>query len=262
MISSSSKEPSALQGRQHIEQLQKEHYDQIARQYARHFENEYAEQYRRSIVELAFAGMDLKGKKVLDALCGGGELSSYFVERGAEVVGLDISETFCRIYGERFGRDKAICASVLQTGFADNSFDVVVAAGLHHLHPHVTEGVGELARVLKPGGLFFYWEPVAGTLFNAVRRVWYKFDRKYIKENEAAIDVDGLTESLSPSLREIKRIYVGNLAHLFVLQTMALRIPLGLLRFYAPAFISLEKILNRLQLKWFSCNVVGLMTKR
>ncbi len=253
---------SSPHARGDVERLQKEHYEEVAPTYVRYLQNEHAEKYRRSILNLAFNDVDVTGKKVLDAMCGGGELSSYFVSRGADVIGADISENFCRIYGERFGQDKALCTSVFETGLADETFDIVAVAGLHHLHPHVDRGFGELGRVLKPGGLLFFWEPVKGTFFDLLRKVWYSLDRKYIKENEAAVDIEQMVGEAAKQFKELRRAYVGSIAHLLVLQALILRIPLGFLRFYAPVCIPLEGFLNRLQLKWLSCNVVCLMKKR
>jgi len=94
---------------------------------------------------------------VLDVACGTGDLSLALAGAGrAQVVGLD----FCRPMLER-ARDKAAADSrrlpfvegdALRLPFADESFDAVtIAFGLRNL-AGVAEGLGELKRVLKPGG--------------------------------------------------------------------------------------------------------------
>ena len=99
----------------------------------------------------------VEGARVLDVACGTGDLSLALAGAGrAQVVGLD----FCRPMLER-ARDKAAADSrrlpfvegdALRLPFADESFDAVtIAFGLRNL-AGVAEGLGELKRVLKPGG--------------------------------------------------------------------------------------------------------------
>ena len=99
----------------------------------------------------------VEGARVLDVACGTGDLSLALDEAGrAQVVGLD----FCRPMLE-IARDKSARAArripfvegdALRLPFADESFDAVtIAFGLRNL-AGVAEGLGELKRVLKPGG--------------------------------------------------------------------------------------------------------------
>jgi demethylmenaquinone methyltransferase/2-methoxy-6-polyprenyl-1,4-benzoquinol methylase len=97
---------------------------------------------------------------VLDVCSGTGELTlavSRKLEAGALVVGLDFSENMIRICRERTsGRDRAIALS--QAGAAampirDRSVDAACSAfALRNLEPVMDPFLGELLRVLKPGG--------------------------------------------------------------------------------------------------------------
>ncbi len=127
--------------------------------------------------------------KVLDAMCGSGQTTSYLLMHGADVTGLDISNEVIDTFQTRWTEATAVKRSLLDSGFPDNYFDcVAVVGGLHHIHPNVKRAVSEIHRVLKPGGHFCFMEPHSGSFPDLVRRVWYRFDR-FFSDNEAAIDV-------------------------------------------------------------------------
>lgn len=99
----------------------------------------------------------VEGARVLDVACGTGDLSLVLATAGAaEVVGLD----FCRPMLE-IARRKAeagpcrvpfVEGDALRLPFADETFDAVtIAFGLRNL-AGLKEGLGELRRILRPGG--------------------------------------------------------------------------------------------------------------
>lgn len=244
------------------EQNQEAYYNAIARQYDRHYASANALKYRYWAYDLALKNLDLEGKRVLDAMCGGGEGTGYFLRKGARVTGLDISEECCAVYRMRYPDGEVVCASALETGFPDNTFDLVMTDSLHHLHPRVEEGVGELTRILKPGGYFCCWEPNARSVLDFFRRIWYRMDRSFFQENEGAIDIPELATSLKEHF-EIKRVvYGGGAAYLLVNCSLMFRMPIGLVNLYAPALIATEKALKRIQPPFLSLWVLCLMQKK
>jgi demethylmenaquinone methyltransferase / 2-methoxy-6-polyprenyl-1,4-benzoquinol methylase len=111
----------------------------------------------RRLVARELSGSLVEGARALDVACGTGDLSLALAEAGrARVVGLD----FCRPMLE-IARDKSagdarripfVEGDALRLPFADESFDAVtIAFGLRNL-AGVAEGLGELKRILKPGG--------------------------------------------------------------------------------------------------------------
>ena len=60
----------------------------------------------------------------------------------------------------------------------------------------------------------------------------------------------------------VSETYAGNIAYIFVLQSLILRIPLGLKRFYTPALLRLESLLQRFQRPQLSMFVVGQWRKK
>src|SRR5262245_4497675 len=135
-------------------QVQRAHYDEIAERYENHYGDFYSRQYRlRFINNPLFDGIDLRGKIVLEAMCGSGHTTEYLLSRGAQITGLDISAEEIASFHRYWPDCKGVCASILESGFPDDCFDcVAVVGGLHHLHPHVNGALHEIHRMLKPGG--------------------------------------------------------------------------------------------------------------
>ena len=93
--------------------------------------------------------------KVLDLACGSGDVSVMLREAlpQAQVVGLDFSRPLLTQARDR-GLSELTEADALKLPFADGSFDAVtIAFGLRNFSDRAT-GLHEIARVLKPGGVF------------------------------------------------------------------------------------------------------------
>ena len=93
----------------------------------------------------------LEPTSVLEVGCGPGELSARIGgELGASVVALDISPRMVELARGR-GIDARL-GDAQALPFEDESFDLAVAAWMLYHVPDVNRALGELARVLRPGG--------------------------------------------------------------------------------------------------------------
>jgi SAM-dependent methyltransferase len=102
-------------------------------------------------VPLVAAVVEASPARVLEVGCGWGELAEWVArETGAEVVATDLSPRMVELARER-GIDATV-ADVQLLPFDDGAFDVVVAAWMLYHVPDLDRGLGEIARVLRPGG--------------------------------------------------------------------------------------------------------------
>jgi SAM-dependent methyltransferase len=108
---------------------------------------------------------DVRGKRIVDFGCGSGANSLLLAARGAQVVGVDISQDLLRLAQRRLAvnqrQDGAqfIAGSAHDLPFPDGSIDIVFGiAILHHLDLALVSR--EVHRVLRTGGRGIFQEPV------------------------------------------------------------------------------------------------------
>ena len=116
-----------------------------------------------SLLAKAWRDVDQRGRTVVDLACGAGafldDLKASFPR--SRVLGLDFSLTYASHARERTGVE-VIQAPAERLPFADASLDAVTCIFLfHELPPRVRVAVAaEIARVLKPGGLFAFADSI------------------------------------------------------------------------------------------------------
>lgn len=95
---------------------------------------------------------DVAGARVLDVGCGEGRFCRILAKRGALLTGIDATEQMVRTARARDGAGAYVRAAAETLPFPGASFDLAVSyvalvdiAGYH-------EAIGEMARVLRPGG--------------------------------------------------------------------------------------------------------------
>lgn len=100
------------------------------------------------------------GMETLDVGCGGGLLAEEFARLGCRVTGIDPSErslATARAHAQQSGLDITYLAGVgEQLPFADAAFDLVYCCDVLEHVGNLAQVISEIARVLKPGGIFLY----------------------------------------------------------------------------------------------------------
>jgi demethylmenaquinone methyltransferase / 2-methoxy-6-polyprenyl-1,4-benzoquinol methylase len=92
------------------------------------------------------------GDRVLDACCGTGDLALAAQAAGGKVTGLDFSERMLERARRKSSSIEWIRGDLLALPFEDASFDAAtVGFGIRNV-ADLERGLGELARVLRPGG--------------------------------------------------------------------------------------------------------------
>ena len=92
---------------------------------------------------------DVAGRRVLDLGCGKGRFSRHLRRAGANVVGLDPSPA---MLAGAVGLSR-IQASAARLPLADGGFDAVIAVEVFEHLADIDAALGEIHRVLRPGGL-------------------------------------------------------------------------------------------------------------
>ncbi|MEV5576412.1 class I SAM-dependent methyltransferase [Spirillospora sp. NPDC052269] len=128
-------------------------YDSFAEAYSAENENSLVNAYYERPAMLSLAG-DVADHRILDAGCGSGPLAAALRDRGADVTGIDVSAGMLALAKRRLGEDVDLHMVDLndRLPFADGAFDDVVASLVLHYLEDWGPALGELRRVLKPGG--------------------------------------------------------------------------------------------------------------
>lgn len=115
-------------------------------------------------------GLDPRGLRALDVGCGGGLLAEPVATMGFAATGVDPSEPSlrtARAHAMRSGLDITYDAGVAERlPYADACFDVVFCCDVLEHVSSVEQTVREIARVLRPGGVF---------CFDTVNRTWRSY---------------------------------------------------------------------------------------
>ena len=97
-----------------------------------------------------------RGLQVLEIGCGLGTDGAQFAKAGAHYTGVDLTEAAVELARRRFelfgleGQFRTADAENLD--FADDTFDLIYSHGVLHHTPDAERAIGEIHRVLKPGG--------------------------------------------------------------------------------------------------------------
>lgn len=110
---------------------------------------------------------DARGKRVLIYGCGpANEAGELLAEGAVSVAGIDISDAEIE-EAWRQAREGGFADSVEfragdahETGFPDDSFDLIIGTAILH-HLDVPRALGEIRRILVPGGRAVFLEPLA-----------------------------------------------------------------------------------------------------
>jgi len=129
------------------------HYDELADHWEVFTEVAWKEEVLWPTVQSLFPA--LSGARVLDVGCGDGTYSAWFADKGADVLGVDLSQEMVRVARDRYGdraefRRADVTGSL--SGVADDSVDVVLCQHVFSHLPDLETPLAEFARVLDAGG--------------------------------------------------------------------------------------------------------------
>lgn len=143
--------------------VQQQHYDRIAKAYFENLGYPHTQTYMAYLDEALLRVVDQPLGRIAEICCGRGEAMELFGGRIENGIGVDISLSML----EAAQRQHAGVPAVFVQGDAtmlplvSDSVDAVfMLGGIHHVSDRATL-FKEVARVLKPGGKFYFREPVS-----------------------------------------------------------------------------------------------------
>jgi len=181
---------------------QQRHYDWLAPLYLANLGYPHTEEYQASLDRVFFETLG-EGPLgcVAELCCGRGEALSLLRERIDEGVGVDISVAMLEAAAARLADERFVLlqGDATKLPLAGACFDHVFSFGGIH---HVADRLGlfrEVARILRPGGRFFWREPVSDfPLWRGLRALIYRLSPALDHRSERPL----LFEETEPPLRE------------------------------------------------------------
>jgi len=188
-----------------------EHFDRIAEYYDKVFPEHITDHYYRKRIN--FLTGFIKRGKVLDVCSGTGRISEGLIERGFNVVSLDLSRSMLMIRRHVNGYQPVNGISY-EFPFKSDVFDMVISiASLHHIadREKIQSTISEMKRIIKKGGYIVLWD------HNPLNPYW-KFIMKRVPQDtgqERLISISELTApfaSAGYSYKVFKRGFVPDFA--------------------------------------------------
>lgn len=228
---------------------QKAHYESIHEDYEAHYYDRSSMAYRhRFIYRVLFEGLQLHGALVADLACGSGHnsiaLRHYYPS--VRTIGYDISASACRDYKLRTGAD-AHEIDLTRPAEAQIVHDAaLIIGGLHHCVTDMKTTLENIARMVRPGGCLLMMEPSEDFFLSAIRRVWYRKDKWFEADTEAALKHDELAAQAAPYFVPKGLQYVGGPAFYLILNSLVTRVPLKAKGPLSQLLFPAEAIYNKL----------------
>lgn len=236
-----------------------DHFDEIASQYA----DEIGDHVRDRLLDRKIDSMDAAlrergfgpGARGLDVGCGQGWYATEMAAHGYAMSGCDLSAgqvDHAREYAESHGAELDLgVGSATELPYPDDTFDFAYSINVFHHVGDTTaqrEAFAEVARVLKPGGVFFLQEM-------NVRNLLFRFYMGYVFP--VIRDIDEGTESwIRPNaLPEVRGARWNPDVHYFTF--LPDFIPPSLMKH----FEGLEQRLERSRMRHLSAHYVAAMEK-
>ncbi len=168
--------------------IQQKHYDKVSSDYLRNLSYQHTQEYTAYLDGALLQEIDasLLGR-VAEICCGRGE--AFYLLRGCvgNGVGIDVSLSMLEEARRTLTEDKFTFAQgdATMLPLSDAQFDsVFILGGIHHINNR-EKFLGEIFRILKPGGKFFWREPVDDFfVWRWLRAIIYKLSPNLDEKSE------------------------------------------------------------------------------
>ncbi|MAZ66607.1 MAG: methyltransferase type 11 [Kangiellaceae bacterium] len=184
-------------------QEQQKHYDKIAKTYIANLGYPHTQEYSRYLDNCLSQELQSEGLGVMAELCcGTGEAITLFQGKFDLAIGIDISINMLETAKSNLERNTHafMQGDATELPIRSNTVDsVVMLGGIHHV-PDRKRLFSEIHRILKPGGRFYYREPVSDFIvWRLIRAVIYRLSPMLEHDSERPL----LFKETVPVLEEV-----------------------------------------------------------
>ncbi len=142
-----------------IEEHTKRMYNQFGSEYQKSRDERKKERVYNEFLEvpsMVKAVGNIGSKRLLDVGCGAGIHAKKYLQKGAKVEGVDISETMIKLARKNCPDVNFKIGTITKLPYKSSSFDVVTASLVIDYVDNLNKAFSEVNRVLKKKGLFYY----------------------------------------------------------------------------------------------------------
>ena len=133
------------------------------------------------LLDQIMKGRIMQGAKILDAGCGTGRNSEYFIRNNFDISGIDLNKVSIQnakeqiaLWNANFDAEHYTTADLKEIPFPDNDFDFIISSAVLHFskdRAHFKKLFEELVRVLNHNGILFIRMTTKHTLVNLSRHL-------------------------------------------------------------------------------------------
>jgi len=164
-----------------------------------------------------------EGAHILEVGAGTGRISIPLLERGADLVGCDLSGKMLSRQFEKYPAARLVQSDAACLPFPSNHFEALIVVHVMHLIGPWKEALREFKRVLKPDGAFLNvstYEPVGKSIRRRIRvhwRNWLKAQGIDVQHPGAQSDEE-LQDELHSIGARLKEVEVVSFPHVYTLR--------------------------------------------
>lgn len=161
----------------------KEMYDKYSKEYLKSMKQKRFANHYLEVPAVTKLFGNLKNKKVLDCGCASGTHSKILLNKGAKVVGMDISEEMIKAAKEKCNSSNAsfIVGDIQKMPFEKNSFDLIFYGLCIHYVKDLDTVFKEAYRILKKNGKIIL--STNNPALNNHKKLFINDKKYYIHEN-------------------------------------------------------------------------------
>jgi len=138
----------------HEETISMESYDEMAKYYENFVDTKPWNAYYERPATLSLFS-EIRNKKILDLGCAGGWYTNYLLEKGADVIAIDVNKNMVEITKKRTQCKCTVIQADINNGFdfiEKCSLDIVLASLVLHYIKDIEKAFSEINRMLKTDG--------------------------------------------------------------------------------------------------------------